>query len=42
VVSKWRPGDPIYFGYKTLRVLAVRDDEAEHPPLLVVVEDAAA
>ena len=37
----WRQGDKIYLtADRTLRVLGVRDDDADQPPALVV-EDAA-
>jgi hypothetical protein len=35
-VPNWKPGDSIYFGYQTLRVVGRRDDDAEQPPVLVV------
>jgi hypothetical protein len=38
-VPNWAPGHTIHFGHKTLRVVAVRDDDADSPPVLVV-EDA--
>jgi hypothetical protein len=39
-VLYWRPGDKIYLtAERTLRVLGVRDDDADQPPALVV-EDA--
>jgi hypothetical protein len=37
-VPDWRPGDTIPLGGRTLRVLAVRDDDTDQPPA-VVVED---
>lgn len=40
-VPNWRPGDSIYLGNRTLRVVGVRDEEADEPPVLIV-EDAAA
>jgi hypothetical protein len=41
-VPNWRAGDTIPLGaHKTLRVVAVRDDDADRPPVLVV-EDMAA
>jgi hypothetical protein len=40
-VLNWRPGDMIPLGARTLRVVAVRDDDADQPPTLVV-QDAAA
>jgi hypothetical protein len=39
-VPNWRPGDTIPLGRRTLRVVHVRDDEADQPPVLVV-EDVA-
>ena len=35
-VPNWRPGDTIPFGYKTMRVVGVRDDDADQAPVLVV------
>ena len=35
-VPNWRPGDTIQLGRRTLRVLGVRDDDADQPPVLVV------
>jgi hypothetical protein len=40
-VPNWRSGDTIPLGRdRTLRVVAVRDDDADQPPVLVV-EDVA-
>jgi hypothetical protein len=39
-VPNWRSGDTIPLGRRTLRVVSVRDDDADQPPVLVV-EDAA-
>jgi hypothetical protein len=39
-VPNWAPGETIHFGHKTLRVVAVCDDDADQPPVLVV-EDVA-
>ena len=40
-VPNWRPGDTIVLGAKrALRVVAMRDEEADAPPVLVV-EDVA-
>jgi hypothetical protein len=39
-VPNWQPGDTIALGRRSLRVLRVRDDDADQPPVLVV-EDAA-
>ena len=35
-VPNWRPGDTIPLGGSTLRVVEVRDDDGEQPPVLVV------
>jgi hypothetical protein len=35
-VPNWRPGDTIPLGGRTLRVVAVRDDDADQPPVLIV------
>jgi hypothetical protein len=32
----WNPGDTIPLGARTLRVVGVRDDDADQPPALVV------
>jgi hypothetical protein len=32
----WRAGDTIPLGARTFRVVAVRDDDADQPPALVV------
>ena len=37
-VPTWRPGDTIPLGRRTLRVVDVRDDDADKPPMLVVRE----
>ena len=34
----WAPGRTIHLGRRTLRVVAVRDDDADRPPVLVVEE----
>jgi hypothetical protein len=39
-VPNWRSGDTIPLGGRTLRVVRVRDDDADQPPVLVV-EDVA-
>jgi hypothetical protein len=40
-VPNWRPGDTIPLGtQRTLRVVGIRDDDADQPPVLVV-EDMA-
>jgi hypothetical protein len=36
VAPLWRPGDTIPLGYKTLRVVGVRDDIVDEDPVLVV------
>jgi hypothetical protein len=37
VVPNWRPGQTIHLGSaRTLRVVAIRDDDADQPPALVV------
>ena len=36
----WSPGHTIHLGRRALRVIAVRDDDADSPPVLVV-EDLA-
>jgi hypothetical protein len=35
-VPNWRAGDTIPLGKRTLRVVEVRDDDADQPPVLVV------
>ena len=35
-VPNWRPGDTIPLGGRTLRVVDVRDDDADQAPVLVV------
>lgn len=40
-VPNMRAGDTIPLGRRTLRVVGIRDDDAEQPPVLVV-EDVAA
>jgi hypothetical protein len=39
-VPNWRAGDTIPLGHKALRVVGIRDDDADQPPVLVV-EDVA-
>jgi hypothetical protein len=34
--TSWAVGDPLYLGRRTLRVVRVRDDDADQPPALVV------
>src|SRR6266487_3469047 len=36
VVPNWRPGDTIPLGHRTLRVVAIRNGDADQPPVLVV------
>jgi hypothetical protein len=38
VEPRWRAGDTIHLGKRTLRVIAKRDDDADQPPVLVVEE----
>jgi hypothetical protein len=35
-VPNWRSGDTIHLGRKTLRVVGIRDEDADQPPVLVV------
>ena len=37
-VPNWRPGDTIPLGRKSLRVISVRDDDVDRPPVLIVEE----
>jgi hypothetical protein len=37
-VPNWRAGDTIPLGRSTLRVVRVRDDDADQPPVLIVEE----
>jgi hypothetical protein len=39
-VPNWAPGETLHFGHRTVRVVGVRDDDADQPPVLVV-EDVA-
>jgi hypothetical protein len=39
-VPNWRAGDTIPLGERTLRVVGLRDEDADQPPVLVV-EDLA-
>jgi len=39
-VPNWRSGDEIPLGRRALRVVRIRDDDADQPPVLVV-EDVA-
>jgi hypothetical protein len=36
----WKAGDAIYFGRKTVRVVAVKDEDADQAPSLVVRDTA--
>jgi hypothetical protein len=38
-VPNWRAGDVIPLGKRSLRVVEIRDDDADQPPVLIV-EDA--
>jgi len=40
-VPNWRAGDTIPLGHRTLRVVRVRDDDADGPPVLVVEDEAS-
>ena len=35
-VPNWSVGDTIPLPHRALRVVAVRDDDADHPPVLVI------
>jgi hypothetical protein len=37
-VPYWKAGDTIPLGRRMLRVAAVRDDDADQPPVLIVDE----
>jgi hypothetical protein len=39
-VPNWKAGDTIPLGPTMLRVVAVRDDDADQPPVLVVEESS--
>ena len=39
-VPNWRAGDTIPLGARTLRVIGIRDDDADQPPVLVVKDVA--
>jgi hypothetical protein len=39
-VPNWKAGDTTHFGHRTLRVVGRRDDDADQPPVLVVVDMA--
>jgi hypothetical protein len=36
--ANWRAGDSIPLGKRTLRVVGMRDDDADKPPVLIVEE----
>jgi hypothetical protein len=38
-VPNWRVGDEIHVGAQKLRVVGVRDDEADEPPVLIVEDE---
>jgi hypothetical protein len=38
VVPNWRSGDTIPLGGRTLRVVDLRDEDADQPPVLIVEE----
>lgn len=35
-VPNWKAGDSIYLASRTLRVVGMRDDDADQPPVLIV------
>jgi hypothetical protein len=37
-IPNWRAGDVIPLGGRTLRVLEIRDDDGDQPPVLIVEE----
>ncbi len=39
-VPNWQPGDVVHTRGKSLRVVALRDDEADSPPVLIVEVEA--
>jgi hypothetical protein len=41
-VPDWKAGDTIPLGGRTLRVVRIRDDDADQPPVLVVEGSALA
>ena len=41
-IPNWRQGDAICLGRRTLRVVGMRDDDADHPPVLIVEGSALA
>jgi hypothetical protein len=40
VVPNWKAGDTIPLGRRMLRVVGIRDDDADQPPVLIVEESA--
>jgi hypothetical protein len=38
LVPNWRAGDTIRLGRRTLRVVDIRDDDSDQPPVLFVEE----
>lgn len=40
IVPNWKPGDSIFLGRRVLRVVGIRDDDTDQPPVLIV-EDAS-
>jgi hypothetical protein len=40
VAYSWKEGDEIPLGRRTLRVIGIRDDDADQPPVLTVEEAA--
>ena len=39
-VHSWKAGDASYLGGRTLRVVGIRDGDADQPPVLMVEESA--
>jgi hypothetical protein len=37
-VPNWKAGDTIPLGRRTLRVVGIRDDDGDQPPVLIVEE----
>jgi len=37
-VPNWKAGDLVPLGRRTLRVVGIRDDDADQPPVLIVEE----
>ena len=38
-VPNWGPGETIHFGNQTMRVVGVRDDGEDQPPVLIVEDE---